>query len=314
MKRIFLILILCLSYNSFGQANLELVIRKNLEAISLFMQSELGNSYFKNDFDVGEFSEVSQKAHIIITSEKLTDKFGATRCALNFPSLSKIIFNEACLLASQNNATQFFTLISHEILNLMGKELPDATESSIYPISIRIGEASGLILKLRTNIILNKTCNLDVRNLSLGLTFPMIGYKILRDKGFKDVNYEASDKFNEDHVKLVFRLRSRKLDKYTLTSTVLSLSDASFQIDDLGQLTDNKDGLLIGLLDDTRIVTLIPANLKERVGIADGPGLPTDEIIRTNDEGKTYYLELKEGYKRELFESLVKFPECVIKK
>lgn len=314
MKRILLVLILCMSFNSFGKPDLELLIRKNLKVISLFMQSELGKTHFENDFDIVEFVQASEKAHIIITPDKLTDKFGATRCALNFPAESKIIFNESCLVASQENSNHFFALISHEILNLIGKELPDATQGSVYPISTRIGEASGLILKLRKNVILNKTCHLDIRNFSPGLIFPIIGYKILRDKGFKDVNYEASDKFNEDHVKLVFRLRSQKLDKYTLTPTVLSLSDASFQIDGPGQLTDNKDGLLIGFLDDTRIVTLIPANLKERVGIVDGAVLHTDEIIRTNDEGKTYYLELKEGYKRELFESLVKFPDCIIKK
>lgn len=299
-----------------GGDDYEIMIKSNLMHISHFLNSETGQILFKKDLDPKIFTQTVKSVDIRIVDTELIDKFGAQRCALNFPEDLLIAFKRSCIEELKNRPRDFLVLISHEILNVMGLELPDERGGSIYPISTRIGEMSGVIQKENKDIILSQTCDLDISLSIQEIDLPDMGKTILKDKGYKKINFGAFRRFDKRNVRLDLSLLSMKMDQLTVEGNKVIIEGTKYEVDHT-LMSTKFDGFLVGNLQKGSHYLFTPVKLGVKKMIITGLDNPTDHVQWARDlwkptgTGKHFSLFLKRGYKASFMESLLKMPSCV---
>lgn len=299
-----------------GGDDYEIMIKSNLMHISHFLNSETGQILFKKDLNPKKFTETVKSVDIRIVDVDLADKFGDQRCALNFPEQQLIAFKRSCIDELKNRPRDFLVLISHEILNVMGLELPDERGGSIYPISTRIGEMSGVIHKESKDIILSQTCDLDISLSIQEIDLPDMGKTILKDKGYKKINFGAFRRFDNRNVRLDLSLLSIKMDHLSIQGNKVIIEDNVYEVNHT--LMNTKfDGFLVGEIQKGSHYIFTPVKLKVTKMIITGLDNPNEHVQWARDiwkptgTGKHFSLSLKKGYKASFMESLLKMPSCV---
>jgi hypothetical protein len=292
----------------------EIMIKNTLLQIAHFLKTESGIVLFKRDFNANDFVNTVKNVDIRVTEEELTDKFGFRRCALNFPEENFVIFNRQCVNETKNRASDFFVLITHEVLNLMGLELPDERGGSVYSISSKFGELSSVIQKQSKDIIINSSCELDVTLEIQDIELPDMGKRILKEKGYTKIHFNAVNSFKDENVKMKLSLLSVKKHSLIIDGNNVLFGDTSYRVNH-NFMNGKFDGFLVGTLQGNSHY-LTPVGLKTRtIKFVNQDPNSTFLWLRDrwwpNGKGKHFSLHLKSSYRAPFMETLLSLPTCV---
>ncbi len=189
----------------------EIMIKNTLMKVGVFLDSSEGKSIFKNELDSKAFIETTKLTDIRVVDFELVDKFNLKRCALNFPERHLAVFNRNCLDQLRNNVTDLYVLLTHEILNIMGLELPDEKNGSVYTISSKIGSLGALVISRTKDTVISAHCRVEITNLiDANWETPRFLKNILKDKGYEVLDFwKGRDKYE-----LQISLLSKKYSKF----------------------------------------------------------------------------------------------------
>jgi hypothetical protein len=277
----------------------EIFITKTLYQISSFLFTKEGRDLFENEINASEFYEASKDTIIRVVTDELFDRYKNKRCALNFPDKKLAVFNRDCIenLRAKNDISGTYVLIAHEILNIIGLELPDETSGSVYTISRKLGAVAKIIANNGGEIVISKTCNLYyIKNLTQNM--PRMAQKTLKEKGY---NYKGTDwGKSSGEGDLYLKIEVSEFDSYR-TSKPAGSTVAYDNLEYIFDETDQKrkfNGVLSFHLSDF---------FKDKIN--------HESIIPVQVSNKTFgvitHTRLKSDWADSLLEGVLKLPDCV---
>ncbi len=307
MKSLFSTFLLLMSLSSFAQDyqafdhehnggnggdDDEIMIKNTLLQIGMFLDSSDGQTLFAKDVNSKLFLNAVKNADIRVVEQTLTDKFEMKRCALNFPLENLVVFNRGCLDNLRNNVNDLYVLLTHEILNIMGLELPDTKGGSVYPISTRIGAVGPLVIAKSKNTLFSSHCQLEIRDWNYQKwNSPKMIQNILKDKGFTVVNNKSLDAVDTFFVTM--NIKAQKYADYKIEGNQITFSNGKTDIIESSFLRNNFDGLIVLRIEGTDVRTYAPTPVKVQTA------------------GDQYLASPKGFWKESIIEAFMKLPSCV---
>jgi hypothetical protein len=313
MEKLISSLMLFISLSSFAQFSLplhlahnggnggdddEIMIKNTLLQIGVFLDSSDGRILFQNDVDSKLFLATIKNVDIRVVDQKLVDKFEMNRCALNFPESQLVVFKRACLDNLRKNVNDLYVLLTHEIFNLMGLELPDEKGGSVYQISTRIGAIGALVIAKSKDTLFSPHCQLDVIDWNLtSWKVPRLVQNVLQDKGFVLVKSSMKDLFSpkplKDRFYLMMSIEAEKYSGYKIIGNKIIFLDRRAELIESSFLQNKYNGLITLRIQGTEIRTYAPTP------------------VRVQTWGEQYNVEPKGFWKESIFEAFMKLPSCV---
>jgi hypothetical protein len=266
----------------------EVMVKNILGQVAHFLNGQEGKKLVADAVDPQAFSAAVKKVKIQVTEIELFDRYNNKRCALNFPEEEKIVFNRSCLDGLRKNVSELYVLVTHELLNIIGLELPTAKTGSIYTISSKIGQVSPSIIAASERIILNPKCLLTSQDRNY-VTLPYMAKSILKDKG-----YEYIGRYSSNREAMVLHID---------TAAFQSTTDLKVKGDSV--IFRGEEYPILSSFKHSRFNALIILRIKGATPVF----VPARTKILSFARG--YDIELRKGYQPALVEAMLQLPACV---
>lgn len=266
----------------------EIMIKNTLLQVGLFLDSEEGKVLFESHLNPKGFLMTVRTTDIRVVENELTDKFGLKRCALNFPEKKMVVFQRSCLDKLRNNVNDLYVLLTHEILNLMGLELPDEANGSVYTISSKIGSVGALVVSKTKDVVFSTHCNVNINNfIDFSWETPRFLKNILKDKG-----YDIIDSYNNSY-HLQISAKANKYYPYKIVGNQIIFPNGEVGEISSTFLKKKFNGLISVYFDPAEKVFYSPAP------------------VRIERLGAQYNVHPMGFWKEALIESFMRLPSCI---
>lgn len=250
----------------------EVMIKNSLLQIGVFLDGAEGKALFSSDLDSRKFLSAVKVIDIRVTEKNIKS------CAVNFPDKKLAVFNRGCLDKLRSKGSDLYTLLAHEVLNIMGVELADS-------LSNRIGAAGPLISARSKDVLYSSHCKLAVNRDNLeGWDLSKTDESILKIKGYS-LLYVGQKREGEEFHELNFSLLDSKHDRFKVENGEAIFEDGD-KIKIESSFVNNKYNGLIGIHLDN-YSAYIPSPMKK------------------------HKIEPKGFWKQSLVEGMMKLPSCV---